>query len=127
MTGIPGPGALGDILPPDLDRLRTIETWTTVLLDAVRARIAELEAAAGPRTTDTTGTVRSRPTPPPPEWIIELGIDALSRPILVHAGDCTMPGRRRRPATRAQALDVLRDPSVDACGICGAARLLGTT
>ncbi|MEV4438533.1 DUF6233 domain-containing protein [Streptomyces sp. NPDC049577] len=94
-------------LPPDLPRLRTLETWLAHTLDRVRARIADLE-----RQTANT------PPPPPhvPDWVLSGG-RAGQDPAL-HVGGCGMAGKSPRPLTRDQALQALTDGSVPACPIC---------
>ncbi|MFD0353619.1 DUF6233 domain-containing protein [Streptomyces sp. NPDC127110] len=106
-------------LPPDLDRLRTVETFLSVLLDQTRRRIAGLEEAERIRAD------AARHQPPVVEWIIEYGISAQRRPELVHAGDCRMVSGRSRPATRAQAVETLQSTPARACEICRADSALG--
>ncbi|MFE5894786.1 DUF6233 domain-containing protein [Streptomyces sp. NPDC056462] len=48
---------------------------------------------------------RNRPSPP--DWIVELGIDADRTPVQVHAGDCHMAGKRRRAVSRGEARRLL--------------------
>ncbi|WP_405624840.1 DUF6233 domain-containing protein [Streptomyces sp. NBC_00016] len=45
------------------------------------------------------GRNRTRPAPPPraPQWTVELGIGAGLAPVQIHAGDCHMASKRRRP------------------------------
>ncbi|MFI1928423.1 MULTISPECIES: DUF6233 domain-containing protein [unclassified Streptomyces] len=45
----------------------------------------------------------------PPDWTVELGIGASRPPIQVHAGDCHMAGKRRRPVGRDEAQRLLAD------------------
>lgn len=106
-------------LPPDLDRLRTVETLLSVLLDQTRHRIAGLEEAERIR----AGAARRQP--PVVEWIIEYGISAQRRPELVHTGDCRMASGRSRPSTRAQAIETLQNTPARACEICRADSALG--
>ncbi|MFI8489430.1 DUF6233 domain-containing protein [Streptomyces rubrogriseus] len=54
--------------------------------------------------------------PPPPEWLIERGLDRTSL-VAVHTGDCWDPGKRLMPATREQARDAIRQ-QVPACSKC---------
>lgn len=99
-----------DRLPPDLPRLRTLETWLSLALDEVRKAIAikeqqEAEAAA-------------RRTPPPtPDWAIEMSLTG--SPQTVHIGGCRMGGtqNRTKPIARDQALRALTE-GVEACQFC---------
>ncbi|MER6521846.1 DUF6233 domain-containing protein [Streptomyces sp. NPDC001553] len=106
-------------LPPDLERLRTVETLLSVLLDETRVRIAAVEAEERVRAD------AARHRPPVVEWVIEYGIDAAGRSILVHTGDCPLVSGRSRPATRAQAVEALRDSMAHACAICRVDSALG--
>jgi hypothetical protein len=106
-------------LPPDLPRLRTLETWLTYVLADVRARIAKIEqqeAAAAP--------VRARREPP--QWVLSY-LRQGGRPVpdSVHRGDCHMVSGHTRPLTREQALHALTDGRIRACAICRADTELG--
>ncbi|GAA0501064.1 DUF6233 domain-containing protein [Streptomyces olivaceiscleroticus] len=106
---------MNEDLPPDLPRLRTLETWLGMQLDRVRHRIAQLEAEAAAH--------EQRRTPAPrPDWLIEPGISG--RPISVHTGDCGMSGKRPRPVTRDQARNALAE-GVEPCGMCRPDTALG--
>ncbi|MEU1126093.1 DUF6233 domain-containing protein [Streptomyces sp. NPDC005899] len=98
-------------LPPDLPRLRTLETWLAVSLDRVRQQIAGAEQREKER---LRGEERH---PPPPDWVIELGIGVGAPPTEVHVGGCYAIGRRRRPVSREQALASLGE-GVRACVHC---------
>jgi len=98
-------------LPPDLPRLRTLETWLAVSLDRVRQQIAAAEQQEREK---QRGEERR---PPPPDWVLELGIGVGSPPSEVHAGHRYAIGRRRRPITREQALAALGE-GVRACVHC---------
>ncbi|MFF8017046.1 DUF6233 domain-containing protein [Streptomyces sp. NPDC007929] len=54
--------------------------------------------------------------PPAPEWLIERGLDR-NNTVALHTGKCWDPGKRAKPATRAQALEALRH-QVPACSKC---------
>ena len=99
-------------LPPDLPRLRTLETWLTYTLDRVRQQIADLER----REQERQHGERARP--PQPEWLIEYGLNK-TNVVAVHAGDCWAAKKsgRCRPVTREQAVDALRQ-QVTACTHC---------
>ncbi|MGW1768440.1 DUF6233 domain-containing protein [Streptomyces sp. NPDC002073] len=109
--------------PPDLGRLRIIETWCAVLLDAVRRQIADLERQEQVPQAAAVGSLLASAV----EWQIQYGIGAKHSVMLVHTGDCRLVSGRTRPATREQARDALRHPQVEACGICAADRELGLT
>ncbi|MFJ3282436.1 DUF6233 domain-containing protein [Streptomyces halstedii] len=98
-------------LPPDLPRLRTLETWLTASLDRVRQRIA---AAEQREREQRTGEDRR---PPVPDWVLELGIGVGAPPAEVHVGGCYAAGNRRRAITREQALAALTE-GVRACVHC---------
>lgn len=98
-------------LPPDLPRLRTLETWLALSLNRVREQITAAEQREAER---QQGGERR---PPPPDWVLELGIGVGSPPSEVHAGDCYSIGRRRRTITREQALAALGE-GVRACMHC---------
>lgn len=78
-------------LPPDLPRLRTLETWLVVSLERVRQQIAAAEQREAER---QQGAKRR---PPPPDWVLELGIGVGAPPSEVHAGDCYAIGRMTAP------------------------------
>ncbi|WP_319698995.1 DUF6233 domain-containing protein [Streptomyces sp. ME19-01-6] len=97
-----------DDLPPDLDRLRAVETYLRLQLAAVQARIAELEdgrpaRAAGPA---VGWTLQLLPSP----------AGASPRGYL-HRETCFIRGGR--PLSREQARLVLAMPDVTACDACG--------
>ncbi|MFM9633185.1 DUF6233 domain-containing protein [Streptomyces galilaeus] len=58
-----------------------------------------------------------RDRPPPPEWVVELGIGTGRPPLQVHAGDCYMAGKRRRAVGRDEARRLLAD-GLRACTHC---------
>ncbi|MBC2874041.1 MULTISPECIES: DUF6233 domain-containing protein [Streptomyces] len=94
-------------LPPELPRLRTLETWLDHTLKRVRGRIAELEAEA----------VRTPPPPPPtPDWEISGG--RAGQETVVHVGGCGMAGKQGRAISREQALGALAGGLTPACPIC---------
>lgn len=100
-------------LPPDLPRLRTLETYLALQLDHVRARITELEQSAA----------HTRPLPPPPDWLLEMEING-RHPLALHTGDCHMAGKRPRPLNRDQAMRALVE-GVEPCGMCRPDTALG--
>ncbi|MFD6416019.1 DUF6233 domain-containing protein [Streptomyces sp. NPDC060194] len=97
-------------LPPDLPQLRTLRTWHQLCLTAIDRAIADLERRERERETGR------RRRPPAPDWVIELGIGT-GPPVAVHAGDCYMIGKRRKPLDRDQAIRALGE-HVGACIHC---------
>ena len=98
-------------LPPDLPRLRTLETWLQLTLNEVRAAIA----AAEKRETERQRGIERRP--PAPDWLLEVGLNRDSPPVQVHAGGCWDAGKRTRGIDRGEALRALAG-GVTACGVC---------
>jgi hypothetical protein len=94
-------------LPPDLPRLRTLETWLTHTLDRVRQQIAAAEQR------DAERLHGEQVRPPEPDWLIEQGLDG-RQAVYVHVGGCHMAGKRSKGVQRDQALRALAD-GVDAC------------
>ncbi|MGW7385475.1 DUF6233 domain-containing protein [Streptomyces sp. NPDC054794] len=90
-----------DDLPPDLDRLHTLRVWHAMWLARIDCKIA---AIVKQQAEQEQGRQRR---PRPPEWIIELGIGTGSPPTRVHAGDCHMAGKRRRPINQDEARRLL--------------------
>ncbi|MEU9356243.1 DUF6233 domain-containing protein [Streptomyces griseoloalbus] len=109
-----------DDLPPDLDRLHTLRVWHTMWLRRIDAKIAAITQ----RQAEEEHGRRSRPAPP--KWIIELGIGARRPPLQVHAGDCYMAGKRRRPVDREEARRLIA-AGLKACGHCRPESRLGIT
>lgn len=98
-------------LPPDLPRLRTIETWLALQLAAVREAIT----AAERRETERQQGIAHRP--PAPDWLLELGLNRGSPAVYVHAGGCWNAGKRSRGVPRDVALRALAD-GVAPCPHC---------
>ncbi|MGW8719181.1 DUF6233 domain-containing protein [Streptomyces althioticus] len=98
-------------LPPDLPRLRTLETWLALALDEVRQAIALAER----REAERRRGLEVRPALP--EWLLEQGLNRDSAPVQVHVGGCWNAGKRVRGIGRDGALRVLTD-GVKACGAC---------
>ncbi|MGW3867211.1 hypothetical protein ACWEDZ_37995 [Streptomyces sp. NPDC005047] len=65
-------------LPPDLPRLRTLETWLIYVLAEVRQAIAMAEQ----REREEKRGKRDRPRPP--DWLLELGLNRDGPPVQVH-------------------------------------------
>ena len=98
-------------LPPDLPRLRTLETWLALALDEVRKAIA----AAEQREAERQRGIETRPAPP--DWMLEQGLSRDAPPLQVHGGDCWNRGKRVQGASRDEALRALAD-GVQACAVC---------
>ena len=98
-------------LPPDLPRLRTLETWLAYTLDRVRRQIAELERQAAERERG------EQARPPTPDWVLELGLNRDSPAVYVHAAGCWNTGKRCKGVDRATALRALAE-GVAACPHC---------
>ncbi|MGW4042932.1 DUF6233 domain-containing protein [Streptomyces sp. NPDC004721] len=105
-------------LPPDLPRLRTLETWLLLTLDRVRQQITEAER----REQERQRGIDARP--PAPEWILEQGLNRDSPPVTVHEGGCHMAGKRWKGVPRDVAVRALTE-GVQACGHCRPDTLLG--
>ncbi|MFI9819934.1 DUF6233 domain-containing protein [Streptomyces sp. NPDC052013] len=97
-------------LPPDLLRLRTLETFLQLLLGEVRRAIAYAEQ----REAERQRSIEARP--PTPDWLLELGLNRAS-PVQVHVGGCWNAGKRSKGIGREDALRALAD-GIKACGAC---------
>jgi hypothetical protein len=106
-------------LPPDLVRLRTLETWLAYTLDRVRTEIAEAER----REQERQHGEQARP--PAPEWLIQHGLNRKNVD-WVHTGDCWMARKsgRVRGISREQAIEALRQ-QVPPCPHCRPDTALG--
>lgn len=98
-------------LPPDLPRLRVLETWLALALADVRRAIASAER----REAERRRGEQARPAPP--DWLLEVGLNKGAPPVHVHVGGCWNAGRRSRGVTRDEALRALAD-GVRACSAC---------
>lgn len=98
-------------LPPDLPRLRTLETWLQLHLEQVRAAIAATEK----REQERQHGLDARP--PAPDWLLEQGLNRDAPPVQVHAGGCWNAGKRSKGVTRDTALRALTE-GVPACTHC---------
>lgn len=87
-------------LPPDLGRLRTLETYLRLQLDQVRAAIQAVQHATPPSDDDTRWW---RLTPDP---------GSADHHALLHRGDCPDRGDGV-PATRREAALALQDVHAD--------------
>lgn len=98
-------------LPPDLPRLRVLETWLKLTLDRVRQQIADAERREQEH---RTGQERR---PAPPDWLLEYGLNRDALPIAVHTGDCRMAGQRAKGVDSDTARRALAG-GVEACTHC---------
>ena len=105
-------------LPPDLPRLRTLETWLAHSLDRVRQQIADLER----RERERQHGEHARP--PAPDWLLEMGLNRDAAAVYVHEGGCWNAGKRSRGVARDAALRALAD-GVPACPHCRPDSALG--
>ena len=96
-------------LPPDLPRLRTLETWLVLTLERVRRQIEDAER----RERERQRGIAARP--PEPEWRLEGGRHP--GPLFVHVGSCWDGRKRSRGITREQARRALAE-GVRACPQC---------
>ncbi|WP_150130639.1 DUF6233 domain-containing protein [Streptomyces sp. 150FB] len=101
-------------LPPDLPRLRTLETWHATCLKLIQAAITEAEAKQRQAVRET-----ARAAPPAAGWKTEVQRGA---PWRVHHGDCTMG--KGRPCTREEARLLLAE-GVASCSYCRPDTALG--
>ncbi|MGW8768259.1 DUF6233 domain-containing protein [Streptomyces sp. NPDC055815] len=99
-------------LPPDLPRLRTLETWLVVSLDRVRARITEAEQREAAMRNVRVG-------PADPGWVLAYLRERGHRvPAAVHIGDCRLAGKNTSPLTRGEARRALAEAGLPACEVC---------
>ena len=98
-------------LPPDLPRLRTLETWLALQLQAVRQAIT----AAERREAEQRHGQQARP--PQPDWLLEAGLNRDAPAVYVHCGGCWNAGKRSRGVPRDVALQALAE-GVPACSHC---------
>jgi hypothetical protein len=114
-------------LPPDLDRLRTLETYLRLQLDAVRAAIHRAEQDAppvgdrSPRALAAAERQRRADAVPSDDSIRWWKL-APGRPATLHRGDCTTAGTGPT-ITRSMARAALTDErdgaaTAVACGHC---------
>ncbi|MCQ8194651.1 DUF6233 domain-containing protein [Streptomyces rugosispiralis] len=101
---------MSEELPPDLHRLRAVETYLRLQLRTVQARIAELR--------DEHSTQDAEPAA---RWTLQLlpsPVGASPRGYLHRAERCFIRGGRA--LSRKEARNVLTMPDVEACGACHA-------
>ncbi|MFF3687510.1 DUF6233 domain-containing protein [Streptomyces sp. NPDC002187] len=104
-------------LPPDLPRLRTVETFLRLQLAAVQRAIVRQE--------QQVAIHRRSPLPDVvPDWMLERGIGQGAPPVAVHVGGCHMAGKRTETLERDQAVRALTD-GVEACSHCRPDTALG--
>lgn len=105
-------------LPPDLPRLRTLETWLLMTLQRVRQQITVAEQV------EALDAANREPEPPPP-WALE--VNGARQSAAVHTGDCAAgsKGMKWRPLTRDGALRALTSDQVPPCPFCRPDTALG--
>ncbi|MFJ2851294.1 MULTISPECIES: DUF6233 domain-containing protein [Streptomyces] len=115
-------------LPPDLARLRILETWAAHYLARIRARIAAVERqqsrqqppapTAAPPARHAAGPDRART----PDWgLAEAGIGVPTTEI--HRGDCWARGRSLVAVSAERARAELAD-GAQPCAVCRPDRVL---
>ncbi|MFE0420668.1 DUF6233 domain-containing protein, partial [Streptomyces tendae] len=77
--------------------------WQALWVQRIDTKIAVIEQ----RQPEEEHGRRHRPAPA--AWIVELGIGAGRPPLQVHAGDCLVSGKRRRPVDRDEARRLLTE------------------
>ncbi|MFD5342237.1 DUF6233 domain-containing protein [Streptomyces anulatus] len=119
---------MDDDLPPDLPRLRTLETWAAHYLTRIRTRIAAVErqqAQPQPVPAPTAAPVPTAAGPRrarTPDWgITETGVGTSAAE--VHRGDCWATGKTLRPVSAERARAELAD-GMRACAVCCPDRVL---
>ncbi|MFE1558893.1 DUF6233 domain-containing protein [Streptomyces sp. NPDC058734] len=100
-----------------LDLLRFLEKVQVRDLQRTRDWIATEERLL-------TAQAGARPTPPPPEWLIEHGIGTGRPAVRVHVGGCWDTRTRCKPATAEAARRALTE-GVPACPQCRPDTALG--
>ncbi|MGW6650595.1 hypothetical protein AMK23_34185 [Streptomyces sp. CB02130] len=112
---------MGGDLPPDLVRLRTLETWAAHYLTRIRARIAAVERQQSQQQTPAPTAAPSGPAVGPsrartPDWgLAEAGIGVPTTEI--HRGDCWARGRSLVAVSAERARAELAD-GAQPCGVC---------
>ncbi|MGW1334607.1 DUF6233 domain-containing protein [Streptomyces rubiginosohelvolus] len=119
---------MGDDLPPDLPRLRTLETWAAHYLTRIRTRIAAVKRQQTQQQPPApTATPPARPAAGPgrartPDWgLAEAGIGAPATE--VHRGDCWGRGRSLVPVSEERARAELAG-GAQPCAVCRPDRVL---
>lgn len=102
-------------LPPDLLRLRTLETWTALQLDRIREAIREAEIVEA-----AERRLRDAVPPPVPDW--EAEVSAMGS--TVHVGGCALHGGRVKAVGIDQARRLLVE-GAEACPACRPDTALG--
>ncbi|MFF0790377.1 DUF6233 domain-containing protein [Streptomyces spiralis] len=106
-------------------RLELLQFARRVVVQQATAALAQIDgwiAAEQRREAERRRGEEMRP--PPAEWFIEVGLNK-GNVLAVHTGDCWDPGKRRRPVTRAEALDALTRLQVEPCSKCRPDTALG--
>lgn len=102
---------VSELLPPDLPRLRVIETYLRLLLQLVREAITTAERREQEK---AHGAVHR---PSTPDWVLETGIGSGNGAVYLHVGGCYMAGKRVKPVARDVAARAIAE-GVEACSHC---------
>lgn len=114
-------------LPPDLARLRVLETWAAHYLTRIRARIAAVERQQAQQSPAPTAAPPVRPAAGPgrartPDWgLAEAGIGVPTTEI--HRGDCWARGKTLLAVSAERARAELAD-GAQPCAVCRPDRVL---
>ncbi|MGW2951574.1 DUF6233 domain-containing protein [Streptomyces eurythermus] len=105
-------------------RLELLHFARRVVVQQARAAISQLDGwIADEERREAERRRAEEQRPPPPEWLIERGLNG-NNVVAVHTRECWDSGKRVRAATRAQALDALRN-QVPPCTRCRPDTALG--
>lgn len=110
-------------LPPDLPRLRTLETWLAMSLDRVRQQIAAVEQQGKGQATAKQPEEPKPPRPRTPDWGI-VGVGTGTPITEIHRGDCWAAGKALREVSRERAVAELAD-GARSCDVCRPDTALG--
>ncbi|WP_086729655.1 DUF6233 domain-containing protein [Streptomyces carpinensis] len=103
-------------------RLELLQFARRVVVQQATAALAQIDGWIAQEQRREAGRRRgAEMRPPPPD---EIGLSK-NNFVAVHTGDCWDPGKRRRPVTRAEALDALTRRRVQACSKCRPDTALG--
>ncbi|MER5813879.1 DUF6233 domain-containing protein [Streptomyces californicus] len=103
-------------LPPDIERLRVLETWLDLSLCRVREQIAAIEHQQPPAPRAAPPPPAGKTGPPAPAWgIADAGIGIPASEL--HRGDCWARGGDLRPISAEEARAALAE-GVQACEVC---------
>ncbi|OKI37401.1 hypothetical protein A6A28_32490 [Streptomyces sp. CB03578] len=90
----------------------------------MRGELSRTEQALAAAEKREAATIRKRPAPEPPAWLVERGIGVGRLPVRVHAGDCWDTRSRCAPAG-ADQIRALLAQGIPACPHCRPDTALG--